>query len=208
MYTLYGYRGSGSAMVEAALLLAGQPFRQIDAAEWDAASALAELRALNPLAQIPTLLLPDGAVLSESAAILIHLGLTHPDSGLLPTDATGRAQALRGLVYIAANCYAAIGVIDYPQRFCDEPDEALRRRIIATTRKRLHGLWDDFADSFGAGLKTEPPDALALMACVVSRWSGTRPHLAAARPALHAALLRIEQHAAVAPVFARHWPVS
>ena len=30
----------------------------------------------------------------------------------------GRAQALRGLVFIAANCYAAIGVIDYPERWC------------------------------------------------------------------------------------------
>ena len=30
--------------------------------------------AVNPLGQIPTLVLDDGTVLSESAAILIHLG--------------------------------------------------------------------------------------------------------------------------------------
>ena len=91
---------------------------------------------MNPLAQIPTLVLPDGSVMTESAAILIHLGLAHPESGLLPADAH-RAQMLRGLVYIAANCYAAIGIIDYPERWCSDADEDDRKRINAGTRQRL-----------------------------------------------------------------------
>ncbi len=48
--------------------------------------------------------------------------------------------------------------------------------------------------------------ALDLLAAVVSRWSGTRAHLETARPAFHETLQRIEKHAIVAPVFARHWP--
>ena len=108
MYTLYGSEGSGSAAVEAALDMAQLPYRIVDAACWAPGSAIEELERLNPLVQIPTLALPDGHVLTESAAILIHLGLMHPDSRLLPTEPAARAQCIRGLVFIAANCYAAV----------------------------------------------------------------------------------------------------
>jgi GST-like protein len=208
MYTLFGSKGSGSASAEAALTVAGIEFRIVDAASWEPGPGLDELTRVNPLAQIPTLLLPDGSVLTESAAILIHLGLAHPASGLLPADATARAQTLRGLVYVAANCYAAIGLIDYPERWCAEPDEKTNKRIKTGATQRLHHLWEIFADTFPARpfLGGAQLGALDLLAAVVSKWSGSRKHLATARPAFSALLARIESEPRVAPVFARHWP--
>jgi GST-like protein len=209
MFTLYGSTGSGSAAVEAALLLCGAPFRTVRASSWEADSDQAALRKLNPLGQIPTLQLPDGGVMTESAAILVHLGLAYPASGLLPADAAARAQVLRGLVYIAANCYAAIGVIDFPERWCEGGDEVMHKSIRAAARRRLHECWDVFADQFaGSGpfLGGEQPGALDLLATVVSRWSGARPHLRKHRPALHASLERTQAHPALAALFARHWP--
>ena len=150
MYTLFGTKGSGSASAEAALTVAGIEFRSVDAASWDPGPGRDELTRVNPLCQIPTLLLPDGSVLTESAAILIHLGLAHPASGLLPADAAARAQAIRGLVYIAANCYAAIGIIDYPERWCADPDDKTNKRIKAGATQRLHYLWEVFADTYPA----------------------------------------------------------
>lgn len=208
MYILYGARGSGAAAIEAALTLLGAPFRLVDAASWEEGPGRDELFRVNPLGQVPTLTLPDGIVLTESAAILIHLGLEHPESGLLPPDPAPRAQAIRGLVYIAANCYAAIGIIDYPERWCTEADDALRERIRTGSRARLHQLWDTFADTFPAQpfLSGAQLGALDLLAATVSRWSGTRPHLAASRPALSALVMRVESDPRVAAVFARHWP--
>ena len=84
VYTLYGTRGSGSAAIEIALAACRQPFELVTASSWEPQSAQRELARLNPMRQIPTLLLPDGSVLTESAAILIHLGLAFPGSGLLP----------------------------------------------------------------------------------------------------------------------------
>jgi GST-like protein len=206
-HILYGYKGSGSAAIEVALALAGVPHRIVDAASWDDNSALEELKRVNPLAQIPTLVLPDGSVMTESAAILVELGLRHPTSGLLPAEPRSRAQAIRGLVYIAANCYAAIGVIDYPERWCMQCDDATHDRIRAGTRSRLHALWDRFADQFDAApwLGGTQLGALDLLAAVVSKWSGSRPHLEKSRPQFHALLQRIEAHPQVTPVFARHW---
>jgi GST-like protein len=211
LHVLYGYAGSGSAAVEAALRLAGLRFRMVDAASWDADSSVDELARVNPLRQIPALEWPDGSTMSESAAILAELGLRHPASGLLPSEPTRRAQALNGLVYVVTQCYTAIGVIDYPERWCTSQDAAVLKQVQAGARARLHAMWDGFADRF-APAAGEPfiggaqPDALDLLAAVVSRWSGTRKHLKASRPEFSALLTRIEGHPVVAEVFARHWP--
>lgn len=206
-YTLYGYKGTGSAAVECALALARQPFRLINAASWDAASEIDALRRVNPLVQIPTLVTPQGTVLSESAAILIHLGLAHPDSGLLPAEAAARAAVLRGLVYIAANCYSAIGIIDYPARWLATPDAAAEHNLQDGARAVLHRHWELFADLFTATpfLHGSQPGALDLLAATVSKWSGARSHLRGARPAFWQVLQRVDKHPGVKPVFARHW---
>jgi GST-like protein len=210
MYTLYGKQGSGSATTQIALEMLGAPYRVVETASWEPNDAFQELLQVNPLGQIPTLVLPDGSVLSESAAILIHLGSVHPDSGLLPREASARAQAVRGMVFIAANCYAAISVIDFPERWCADADndDAVKDRIRAGARARLHKHWEMFADLFPAGpyLGGEELGALDIHAAVVSKWSGARKHLEAHRPELYAALMRIESHPKVAAVFAEHWP--
>ncbi|MDE2370461.1 MAG: glutathione S-transferase family protein [Burkholderiales bacterium] len=208
MHTLYGYEGSGSAAIEAALQQAGVAFRVVPAASWDGKSAVDELARVNPLKQIPTLVLPDGTVLSESAAILMHLGLAHPASGLLPTDLVARSLALRGLVFIAANCYSAISVGDFPERWTTASDDASRAAVKAAARERLHAHWAVFADLHPQRpfLGGAAPGALDLLASVVSRWSGTRAHLAQARPDFSALLQRVDGHPAYAPIFVRHWP--
>ena len=209
MWTLYGSDGSGSAAVEMALLRCAVPFRVERASTWEPDSAQQLLQKANPLGQIPTLQGVDGSVMTESAAILIHLGLQYPASGLLPAGPAARGQTLRGLVYVAANCYAAIGVIDYPERWCKDGQAADLEKLRLGARARLHRLWEVFADQFparGAYLGGAAPGALDMLAAVVSRWSGARAHLRAQRPELHGLLMRVERDPVLAPVFARHWP--
>ena len=208
MLTLFGTQGSGSAAAEAALDVAGLDYRKVDAASWKPSPGLEELKRVNPLAQIPTLVLDDGSVLSESAAILMHLGLTYPASGLIATDPSRRAQQIRGLVYVAANCYAGIGILDYPDRWYPDPDEAVKQAMQTRGKARLHELWALFADQFPATpwLSGERLGALDILAATVSKWSGARKALAASRPEFSALLARIEAEPRVAAVWARHWP--
>ena len=137
MWTLYGSNGSGSAAVEMGLLRCGLRYRVVRASTWEPDSDQAALHKVNPLGQIPALVAPDGAVMTESAAILIALGLQFPKAQLLPAQSAACAQNLRGLVYIAANCYAAIGVIDHS-------DHRLRRlhrghvNRVLVLRGRIH----------------------------------------------------------------------
>lgn len=210
MYTLYGKKGSGSAAIEAALAMAGAPYRLVETASWETNDAFRDLLKVNPIGQIPTLALPDGGALSESAAILIHLDVAHPAAGLLPRDESARAQAVRGLVFIAANCYSAITVIDFPERFCNDMDDSARERIRAGTRARLHRHWEIFADMFPVRpfLSGSDIGALDLYAAVVSKWAGSRAHLAEHRAPFHAVLLKIEAHPKVAAIFSRNWPAK
>lgn len=209
-YRLFGSPGSGSAAIEVALDWAGLPFELVRAATWEPDSALEALTQVNPLRQIPTLCLPDGTVISESVAILIFLGTQHPNSDLLPTASAPLARALRGLVYIAANCYSAVSISDFPERWCQPSSQATAARVRQGARAQLHQHWTLFADLFPDQpfLLGEAPGALDVLAAVVSKWSGTRQHLAQARPAFLATLQRIEQHPRVRPVFERHWPPS
>jgi GST-like protein len=206
--TLYGTQGSGSAAIEAALEIAGLHYRQVEAASWKPSPGLEELRAFAPLAQIPTLRLDDGGILTESAAILIHLGLAHPASGLLASEPSRRAQQIRGLVSIAANCYAGIGILDYPDRWYPDPGEDVKAKMQARGRARLHELWALFADQFPATpwLSGDRLGALDILAATVSRWSGTRQALAVSRPEFLQLLERIEAAPQIASIWARHWP--
>ena len=206
-HTLFGSRGSGSAAIEAALELCNLPYRLVRASSWEEDSALEELSRVNPLRQIPTLVLPHGEVLTESAAILIHLALAVPESKLLPSAPESRAQAIRGLVFIAANCYAAIGINDYPERWTTATTKAAQEKVRQGARRQLHRNWEIFADTFHAEpyLSGPAPGALDLLAAVVSRWAGTRAHLAEHRPGFIDVMRRVEAHPTVKAVFASHW---
>lgn len=205
-YTLYGSPGSGSAAVEMALRAADLEYRVVRTSEWEPGPALRELQAINPLGQIPTLILPGGTVLTESAAILIHLGLAHPGHGLLPETLDERAVTLRGLVFIAANCYPAVSISDYPARWTTATTQPAQERVRSAARAQLHRSWDIFAGAFGAELaRTQAdPGALAFLSVVVSRWSGARQHLKAKRADFEHLLLGLEAHPRIAAVLHEH----
>lgn len=94
--TLYGAEGSGSIAVEAALTLLGIPYELIEGATWVDGLARDRVAAENPMRQVPTLVLPGGEVVTESAAILIYLAESYPEAGLGPAaPAQLRRQFLR-----------------------------------------------------------------------------------------------------------------
>jgi len=204
---LYGSPGSGSAAAEMALRAAGLAYEVVRASSWEPGPGLRALQKVNPLGQIPTLVLDDGTVLSETVAILVHLGLAHPEAALLPTEPSARAVALRGLAFIAANCYPAVSISDYPERWTTARSAAARSHVRAAARAQLHRHWELFADMAGRSAVLAPakvPGALAFLAVVVSQWSGTRAHLATARAPFHRLLLRLEQHPRLATVLREH----
>ncbi len=119
-----------------------------------------------------------------------------------------RAQAIRGLVFIAANCYSAVSVIDYPERWTTAVSKPAQARVRDAARQQLWRNWEIFADTFAddAVLAAAKPGALAFLATVVSGWDGARKHLASTRPPFLQTLLQLENHPRIAPVLREHRP--
>jgi glutathione S-transferase len=115
-YTLYGWQGSGSIAVQVALEEIGAPYERV----WVAREPedLARFRALNPTGRVPALRLPDGSVVFESAAILIHLAAAHPTALLAPPVGSGaHARFLQWMVFLSANVYESVLRIYYADRY-------------------------------------------------------------------------------------------
>lgn len=68
-YVLYGDIGSGSSVVEMALAEAGAEVDLRPVPLATDAQLAAEYRRINPMARVPTLVLPDRTVMTETLAI-------------------------------------------------------------------------------------------------------------------------------------------
>jgi glutathione S-transferase len=99
-YTLYGRPGSGSLAVQVALEEIGVPYERIWVGREPA--AVEAFRAVNPAGRVPALVLPDGTVMFESAAMLMHLA-SQPQSRLAPRVGAGlHPMFLTWMVFLSA----------------------------------------------------------------------------------------------------------
>jgi glutathione S-transferase len=115
-YRLYGRTNAGSLAVQMVLEESGVPY-EITWLSKDAAD-VAALRKVNPSGKIPALMLPDGTVMSESAAMLIHLAGVNPARPLAPAVGSAQhARFLQWMVFLSANMYEALLRHFYAERY-------------------------------------------------------------------------------------------
>ena len=140
-YKLYGRLGWGSAIVEAQLVWYGLPYTYEAVDDlFKSPDARLKLEKVNPLAQVPTLVMPDGSVMSESAAITLLLAdITGKDQLVPAAGAPERAKFLRWLIFIVANIYPTFTYADDPARFVAV--NAARDPFRAATDAYAQKLW-------------------------------------------------------------------
>ncbi len=210
MYTLFARAGWGSVIVEAQLALYGLSYRLEEVGDLFASSEARDaLSAVNPLAQLPTLLLPDGTILTESAAITLLLAEQVGDDALVPREgARERPAFLRWLVFLVANVYPTFTYADDPARFVPDgaPAESFRTSIDEY-RKRLWRMTEAAAtaDPWFLGPRFS---ALDIYLCAMTRWTPKRPWFAAETPKLAGIAGRTESEPRLAAVWARNFPAS
>lgn len=106
MYTLYGTKTTGTCAVHATLVEAEAPFEQIEITTRKGDHLTEEYRRINPRQQVPALRLPDGSIMTEGVAMLLHIADVHPETRLAPPPGTSmRAQLDRWLIFFAVNVY-------------------------------------------------------------------------------------------------------
>ncbi|SFT32841.1 maleylacetoacetate isomerase [Sedimentitalea nanhaiensis] len=106
MLTLYSYwRSTTSYRVRVALNLKGLPYETVPVDLVAGAQRASDYVTLNPGRGVPTLVLEDGSVLTQSLAILDYLDQIAPDPALLPTDALLRARVQAAAQTIALDIH-------------------------------------------------------------------------------------------------------
>lgn len=205
--TLFGIPGWGSVLVEAQLAWLGLDYRfEAVGNLFESAEARDKLARVNPLAQVPTLVLEDGQVMTESAAITLYLADLTGRHDLVPSpDATERPAFLRWLVFLVANIYPTFTYADDPARFV--PDEVARSGFRAAVDAHAQRLWQLVEGAAQApwflGARFS---ALDIYICAMSRWRPGRAWFAAQAPKLHEIAARVDALPALRPVWTRNFP--
>ena len=203
VYKLYGRPGSGSFAVQVALEEIGAQYERI----WVGREAadVAQFRTTNPTGRVPALVLPDGTTMFESAAMLIHLALGHPQSALAPPPGTGRhALFLQWMVFLSANAYEAVLRIYYSARYSTRGEadaEVIRKQGTEDFCSHL-ALISQGLGPFVLGSEYSIADTYLYM--LVSWYPGEKSELYARAPKLEAHAKLMAARPAVAKVEADH----
>ncbi|NIF31725.1 glutathione S-transferase family protein [Enterobacter sp. Cy-643] len=168
MYKLYGVSSFGSAITELMLTLVEEPYKFIDVDGFDTAGPMRDrLLAINPLAQVPTLVLENGEVLTESAAIALWILDRHPQYAP-PIGTPERQQFYRLLIWIVANVYPTFTYGDYGERWVEEEATVLTENLYRY-RETLW-LWFETQLSAGPYIFGERLTLLDLYLPAMTRW--------------------------------------
>lgn len=209
-YVLYTARRSGAASVEVMLGALGLEFELKDATPWSDPTGpyFEELKTVNPLGQLPTLVTPGGEILTESVAVLWTLLERHPSDWVPALSTRDRASCLRWMQFVAATVYTAVGVADYPARWTTSRTAAARAAVERAAVARMKLGWDIVAQAFpqkSGFLLGARPYVCDVYLANLSRWWKMRDYLNDAHPRFAAMMRRVDRLPEVAPVWKRHW---
>jgi glutathione S-transferase len=169
--------------------------------------------ALNPWGRVPTL--EDGSlVLTESAAIMLHLADRYPEAGLAPALGTReRSELYRWLIYLTNTVQPSFLRWFYPERYTADVDgyDAVKAIESEALRAHLDSLDAKLAD--GPWLVGEERSAADLFLFMLTRWGRNLEPAAWDRPNLRSYWTRLAERPGVRrmldeqglelPVFAR-----
>ena len=172
---LYGEPGWGSVIIETQLVWYKTPFDFHEVGDlFSSIDAGKELKKINPLGQIPTLVLSNGSVMTESVAITLWLADQSGSFELVPEPgAEERAQFLRWLLFITSNIYPTYTYSDDPARFVQNK----------SAQKDFEEAVGDYAKELYLNLNSEASgpwflgerfSALDIYICTLTHWRPKR----------------------------------
>ena len=204
-YVLFGKPGWGSAIVEAMLELARVPYRVNPVDPLEPSPARERMAKLNPLVQVPTLLLPDGTVMTESAAIALYLADQVP--GLAPPAGNpDRASFLRWLIYLVAAIYPTFTYGDWPERYVSDPGAAKAFREKTDAVREANWRQVEGAAAATPWFLKSGFSVLDVYIRMMTTWRPRRPWFQTNCPKLHAIAVACDNEPRLAAVWARNTP--
>lgn len=191
---LYGAAASGSVAVEAALTLLDMPFRLIEGETWSSEAARTRVGERNAMRQIPTMILPSGEMLTESAAILLHLADSHPAARLSPSlDDPSRGQFLRWMFFVSSAIYSLHWVKPDVRRI--GAPQSTRHDVVDAVHERIAHCWRTMDQQIRPAtyLMGDTLSVLDLYVAVISRFGPWRERFYAEAPNMAPVVRRVDE---------------
>lgn len=124
---VYGSSDSGNCLkVKWVAEIAGVPFEWVEINTFSGETRTPQFLAINPAGQVPVVVLPDGRVLAQSNAIMLHLS----GDALTPRDAYDRAKMFEWLFWEQYSHEPAIAVRIARLHFMKMREEELDPALI------------------------------------------------------------------------------
>lgn len=137
MLTLFGNLDSGNAhKVQMILRRIGEVYRRVDVAQTRGEPRDDKFLAVNPMGKVPTVLLEDGRVLTESGAILYYFS---QGTSLWPDGIDAQSEVLRWMFFEQYSHEPSLAVIRYLRHFVDDPPRHADR-VTELEPKARHAL--------------------------------------------------------------------
>lgn len=190
------------------MTLIGLDYRIVEAVTWEGEAERDKVAAVNPMRQIPALILPDGETITESAAILIWLADAYPAARLGPSiDDPRRAQFLRWMSFIPASIYSMFWVRDEPSRLVGD-DTTAQAELERRTLERIAECWRIMDSQIAPGrfLLGNELSVLDLYVAVASRWTPRRQRFYAEAPRMADVVRRVDALPALQAFWAERFP--
>jgi len=205
MYKLFWSKSAGSMAPEVLFEEIGVEYEKVLVDLEKQENRSAEYLAVNPLGQIPALVLPDGTLMTESAAMLLHICDRHPEAKLAPpAGSPDSARFQRWLVYMATALYNADLRLYYADRMTT--DAAGADGIEASARADMDRYFAIMNDALNPGpyLLGESYSAVDVYLWMLSRWHPDTERLFADNPRIARLVDLVEARPAVAKVWAEN----
>ena len=185
MYKLYWAENSGALAPQIVLEECGADYVREIVDLGSGEENTHEFLAINPRGQVPALQLQDGTVITESAAISLHIADSHPRAGLLPPlGSRERALVYRWLFYAAANLYEGVLRYYYSDRFTSVAAQA--EQVKESARIFIDDCWDLLENQVGEGpyILGETYSVIDPYLLMLSNWHGDASALFERNPKL------------------------
>jgi len=209
MYILYWAQETGAMAPQVLLEEVGVEYQRVIIDMEKGEEMQADYLAVNPRGQIPALFLPDGSLLTESAAMVLYIAERYPESGLLPPPGSvERAQVYRWLFYAVANIYEADLRLYYSERFATEADCA--DSIKNKASEDMNSAWELLEQQLGDGpyLLGEQYSVIDPYLLMLAYWHQQPQELLARCPKLKRLCDTVQQRPAVQRIWLQHFPVE
>jgi glutathione S-transferase len=150
MYKLYGTIHTGTCAAHAALEELNSPYEMVEVTTKTGQHLTEDYKKVNPRQQVPSLMLPDGTMITEGPAILIHLADTHSQPSLIPEIGTvERSQIVRWFFFFAVNVYEGELRKLFGARYTTDPDGG--DEVIAAAEAYVNRHYEIFENTLGEG---------------------------------------------------------